>query len=156
MAGTVTLMCGPAGAGKTRYARALEQQGALRLSFDAEHWRRGYREPHPPPAVIKEVERDLWQQLMDALPHRDVVLDYAFSTRAMRDDYRGRLAALGARTVLVHVTAPPAVLAERVARRRGAHADDVALSPETLARYMAGFEVPTADEDPVVVDTGRL
>ena len=37
----VTLLCGPAGAGKTTYARKLERRGAVRLSMDEAVWRDG-------------------------------------------------------------------------------------------------------------------
>ncbi|HEX6151872.1 AAA family ATPase [Nocardioides sp.] len=37
----VVFMCGPSGAGKSTYARRLESEGMVRLSFDMEMWRRG-------------------------------------------------------------------------------------------------------------------
>lgn len=37
----VVFLCGPAGSGKSTYARRLERAGMVRLSFDVELWRRG-------------------------------------------------------------------------------------------------------------------
>ena len=51
-------MCGPAGAGKSTYARRLERDGIVRLSFDAEAWKRrmrtDYRRLLAPTGVIPE------------------------------------------------------------------------------------------------------
>jgi len=52
----VIFMCGPAGAGKTTYARELERAGMIRLSFDAEMWQRGISAAHPPAADREQVE----------------------------------------------------------------------------------------------------
>ncbi|WP_151525446.1 AAA family ATPase [Serinicoccus kebangsaanensis] len=154
MVGTVILMCGPAGAGKTTYARRLEAQGATRLSYDEEYWRRGFRGVHPVPRQLAtEVQHDLDARLAEAVGQGDVVLDYAFSTRAVRDEYRALAASLGAPTRLIFVTAPMEVLEARVRARTGAHADDARLDPDVLRGYVEGFEAPTADEHPEVVST---
>lgn len=155
MATTVTLMCGPAGSGKTRYARQLEAAGATRLSFDSELWRRGFRGQHPAPEELtQQVDSCLRDRLVEAVLIGDVVLDYSFSTRAMREDYRRLIASLGARSVLVYMSAPLAVLQRRVAERRGEHADDVRLDPGVVDSFATGFEVPTSDEHPLVIETG--
>lgn len=157
MPGTVTLMCGPAGAGKTTLARELERAGAVRLSYDEEYWARGYRGTHPVPAALaQQVKVDLDRRLAELLAagSTDVVLDYSFSTRAMRDEYRALAAELGATVRLIYLTAPVEVLVQRVAVRSGAHPDDAQLEPETVRAYAAGFEVPTPDEQPEVVQTG--
>lgn len=154
---TVILLCGAAGSGKTRYARALEDAGARRLSYDEEYWARGYRGPHPVPAPrAQEVKDDLDRQLEEVLGDgsSDVVLDYSFSTRAMREEYRAIAARFGASTRLVHLTAPVEVLLARVAARNGSHANDAVLAPEVVRAYAAGFEVPGPDEEPEIVRTG--
>lgn len=88
----VVFMCGPAGSGKSTYPRAFETQGLVRLSFDEEAWRRGFRvqplsnDPH------EEIERDLRARLIELVrAGADVVLDFSFWSRAMRDEYRGLL-----------------------------------------------------------------
>ena len=153
----MVLLCGPAGSGKSTYARALERAGAVRLSYDQEYWDRGYRGPHPVPhELAREVKEALDRRLEDALHAAtpEIVLDYSFSTRAMREEYRATAARFGAATRLVHVTAPVEVLVQRVAARSGAHADDAVLAEATVRAYAEGFEAPGPDEEHEVVRTG--
>ncbi len=89
-------MCGPAGSGKTTWARRLETAGMTRLSFDVEMWRRGITTVPLPPEVRAEIETDLRARLLQLVGDgADVVLDFSFWSRAMRDDYRRLLAPLG-------------------------------------------------------------
>lgn len=89
-------MCGPAGSGKTTWARRLETAGTTRLSFDVEMWRRGITTVPLPPEVRAEIETDLRARLLPLVGDgADVVLDFSFWSRAMRDDYRRLLAPLG-------------------------------------------------------------
>jgi len=53
----VIFMCGPSGSGKSTYARRFEEDGMVRLSFDAEMWRRmreEYRALLEPAGVVPE------------------------------------------------------------------------------------------------------
>lgn len=153
--GTIILMCGPAGAGKTTIARELERDGATRLSYDEEFWRRGYRGKHPVPRDLAlQVQTDLDRRLTDAVQQGDVVLDYSFSTRAMRDDYRARADQLGAPTRLIYVTAPLEVLLRRIAAREGRHPNDAQLDATTVESFVSTFEPPTPDEGAEVIRTG--
>src|SRR5690348_674059 len=82
----VVLVCGPAGSGKSTYARRLARHGYVLLSFDEEAWRRGHRD-HPLPAgVAGEVHAALSTRLTelvaDGVP---VVVDSSFWSRASRD-----------------------------------------------------------------------
>ncbi|WP_264030479.1 AAA family ATPase [Cellulosimicrobium sp. SH8] len=152
----VVLVCGPAGSGKSTYARSLARNGYVLLSFDAEAWRRGHRD-HPLPAdVADEVHAALSTRLTalvaDGVP---VVVDTSFWSRASRDRYRELLAPLGVRPVVHHVRTPRAVLLARLARRRGTGPDDVLVPEDLAAAYLDGFEEPTPQEGPLrVVDGG--
>lgn len=87
----VIFMCGPSGAGKSTYARRLESEGMVRLSFDTEMWRRGISEVPLPRDLRDEIERHLREQLLELVAAgRDVVLDFSFwSRRRARDDLPG-------------------------------------------------------------------
>ena len=152
----VTLLCGPAGAGKTTHARGLERLGALRLSMDEAVWHDGWRDHEPPIERLHELHRGLQQQLIAAVRSgRDVVVDLSLASLAVRDEWRTVAAAAGADVHLVVLTAPLEVLQRRVAARSGkGHANAVRLSPQQLRDYLAGFDWPDDDERPTVIDTG--
>lgn len=152
----VTLLCGPAGAGKTTFARELERDGAVRLSMDRAQWEDGWRGVEAPAARLTQLHDGLKQQLREQLAAgTDVVVDLSLATREIRDEWRALAQDAGARTRLVLLTAPLPVLSERVRSRAGQHdADAVLLDEAVLTRYVEGFEWPTPDEEADVVVTG--
>ncbi|OLT01034.1 aminoglycoside phosphotransferase [Pseudonocardia sp. CNS-004] len=143
-------MCGPAGSGKSTYARRLEREGMVRLSFDAEAWDRGI-------AVVSdeiraEIEVDLRARLLALVAAgRDVVLDFSFWSRRMRADYRRLLEPIGVVPETVYLATDRETVLARVRARCGSHPDDVVLAEELAARYFDHFEVPSADEGPLTV-----
>lgn len=150
----VVLMCGPAGSGKTTYARSLERVGFVRLSIDEEAWAQGHRRQPLPAKVAVDIEAELRSRLMGLVhARRDVVLDFSFWSRAKREEYRALLAPLGVRTQTVYLATGRNTVLERVIARRGAHADDVVLDEATAAFYFDHFETPTVDEGPLTVVT---
>jgi predicted kinase len=145
-------MCGPAGSGKSTYARQLESQGIVRLSFDVEIWRRGIATVPLPERVRAEIETALRTRLLQLVAEgKDVVLDFSFWSRQMREEYRSLLrpASLVPETVYLDTDRETAL--ERVRARRGSHPDDFVLSEELAAQYFDHFEPPTADEGPLTV-----
>lgn len=148
----VVLVCGPAGAGKTTHAQALERSGYVRLSFDEEAWERGYRVHPLSDAAAAEVHAVLTERLVGLIGEgRDVVVDTSFWSRASRDRYRALVEPLGVTAVVHYLDVPPDLVRARLSRRtdRGPH--DVAVPPERARAYLAGFEVPAVDEGPLVV-----
>jgi predicted kinase len=107
-------MCGPAGSGNSTYARRLEQQGMVRLSFDGEAWERLL-------ALVAE--------------GADVVLDFSFWSRRMREDYRRLLAPTGVVPETIFLATDRESVLERVRARRLSHPDDNLLDEELAARY---------------------
>ncbi|GMA30082.1 AAA family ATPase [Litorihabitans aurantiacus] len=147
---SVVMMCGPSGSGKSTFARTLERDGAVRLSFDVALHERGLTPLTTPPDVMAEVDADLRTRLADLVAGgRDVVLDLTFSTRAMRAEWRALIRTTGVEPVTVYLEVPRPELERRLARRGGAGADDVALTPEQIREHLDTFEPPTADEGPL-------
>ncbi|MFT4215751.1 MAG: ATP-binding protein [Micropruina sp.] len=151
----VTLLCGPAGAGKTTYARELERRGAVRLSMDEAVWADGWRHRQPPQQRLDELYAALQSELARALADgADVVVDLSLASRAVRDEWRRLSADAGADCELLVVTAPFDVLWRRVQQRNDeGHANAVRLTEAELRRYLGGFDWPGPDEDARVIDT---
>ncbi|TCI98764.1 ATP-binding protein [Aeromicrobium sp. IC_218] len=144
-------MCGPSGSGKSTYARGLEAGGMVRLSFDHETWRRGLTAPLSVEAAT-EIEAVLRARLLELVRSgTDVVLDFSFSTRALRDDYRALLAPLGVLPETVYLATDRDTALARLRSRRGQGGDDLVLDADVAARHFDTFEVPTPDEGPLRV-----
>jgi predicted kinase len=152
----VIFMCGPAGSGKSTIARELESTGFARLSFDEEAWRRGIRTQPLETATRQQIEESLRQQLLELVSAgTDVVLDYSFWSRRMRDEYRAILRALGIEPETFYLATPRAVVLARVRARNGDAANDVRLSEAQAAAYFDNFEAPHFEEGPLRVFDGR-
>lgn len=148
----VVFMCGPSGSGKSTYARRLESEGFVRLSFDAEMWRRGISTVPLPPEVRDEIEADLRARLLELVAAgRDVVLDFSFWSRLMRDDYRRLLEPTGAVPETIYLATDRDTVLARMRTRRGSHPDDYVLPDGLAAQHFDHFEPPTADEGPLKI-----
>lgn len=146
-------MCGPAGSGKSTVARQLaERHGMMRLSFDTEAWDRGFREAPLAPAAHREIEDDLRLRLLELIAQdRDVVLDYAFWSRQIRDQYRALLSPLGVEVETIYLATPRNVVIDRMALRGERDPDDLSLPDELVKEYFDHFEAPTPEEGPLTV-----
>lgn len=148
----VVFMCGPSGAGKTTYAKALENGGMTRLSFDVEMWRRGITRAVLSPEERAEIEAALKERLLALLAEgRDVVLDFSLWSREMREEWRRLLRPAGIVPETVYLATDRDTVLERNRQRRGSHSDDYVLDESTVARYFDHFEAPTPDEGPLTV-----
>jgi predicted kinase len=82
--------------GKSTVARQYEQQGMIRLSFDQEAWSRGITTMPLPQDAHRDIEHALRARLVNlARAGSDVVLDFSFWSRSMRDEYRELLRPFG-------------------------------------------------------------
>ncbi len=148
-------MCGPAGSGKSTVARRYERQGMTRLSFDQEAWSRGITTMPLPPQARRDIEHALRARLLDLVrAGSDVVLDFSFWSRGMRDEYRELLRPLGVVPETVYLATDRATVLQRVSARAARDGDDFTLSAELAAFYFDHFEVPTAAEGPLTVIDG--
>lgn len=148
----VVFMCGPSGSGKSTYARALEQEGLVRLSFDAVMWQRGTSTVPLPQELRDEIEEELRARVLELVAAgRDVVLDFSFWSRHMRDDYRRLLEPTSVVPDIIYLATDRQTVLDRVRARRGDHADDFVLTDELAAEHFDHFEPPTAEEGPLTV-----
>jgi len=148
---TLHLMCGLPGSGKTTLAGRIERESdALRLSPD-EWIVRLFGSQLTPPTLDwcrDPVEALQWSVAERALTlGTNVVLDFGFWTRAERDDFRARAAALGARSELHFLDVPRRVLSKRLAARN-AQLPPYAfpVTEAQLDSWWSVFEPPTPDE----------
>lgn len=145
-------MCGPSGSGKSTYARRLEDAGMVRLSFDVELWHRGISEVPPPAEVRAEIEAELRERLLTLVAAgTDVVLDFSFWSRRMREDYRALLAPTGVVPETVYLATDRTTILARMRARQGSHPDDFVLDEALVEQYIDHFEPPTPDEGPLTV-----
>ena len=152
--GRVALMCGPAGSGKSTHAVALAAQGWHVLAFDELAWQGGYRTHPLPEEAAQAVHAEILHAVRSLVPRGiDVVVDTSFWSRDSRQRYRDELASLGVVPVVHYLATPREVALQRVAQRDGSASNQVQLTPEVAAAYFDGFQIPTADEGPLVVIT---
>jgi predicted kinase len=150
--GRVIFMCGPAGSGKSTVARQHEQQGMVRLSFDQEAWSRGITTMPLPEGVRRDIEHVLRARLADLVrAGSDVILDFSFWSRRMRDEYREFLRPFGVVPETVYLATDRTTVLRRIAARAARGGDDFKISTELAAFYFDHFEVPTAAEEPLTV-----
>jgi predicted kinase len=150
--GRVIFMCGPAGSGKSTVARRYEQLGMVRLSFDQEAWSRGITTMPLPQDVHSDIEYGLRARLADLVrAGSDVVLDFSFWSRRMRDEYREFLRPFGVVPETVYLATDRATVLRRVGARAARGGDDFTIGTELAAFYFDHFEVPTAAEGPLTV-----
>lgn len=154
------MLCGLPGAGKTTYSLALESAHYCRLSIDEQIWSSEgrYGLDYPPEqyaAASERADRLLRRRLRQVAAHRDVVVDYGFLSRRIRDEYKELIAAAGAAWALVYLQAEFDLLCRRLDKRRGRFDANAAftIDAERLADYRARFEPPSGEGEIVVRQT---
>jgi predicted kinase len=148
---TAHLLHGFIGAGKTTYARQLEQSLPA-LRFTRDEWMHALYGANATAADFDErwqvVSVLIWATALRALAlGNDVVLDFGFWTRASRDEARARLVSAGVPWVLHALEADTATLRERVAARNLVLPPDTFFTDtRTFERCYTCFEPLAADE----------
>ena len=148
---TLFLMCGLPGSGKTTLAKRIERErDALRLTPD--EWIAGlYGTQLTPPALDwcrDPVESVQWEVAERALRLGvNVILDFGFWSRAEREEFRARAAALGAGSEVHFLDVPRAELSSRIAARNtDPPPGTFRVTDAQLDAWWKVFEPPTADE----------
>ncbi|MBV9929225.1 MAG: ATP-binding protein [Acidobacteria bacterium] len=148
---TLLLMCGLPGSGKTTLARRLERErDALRLTPD-EWIARLFGQSLTPPALdwcrdpVESVQWDLAERALRL--GVNVILDFGFWSRAEREEFRARAAALGAGSELHFLDVPRGELSARLAARNAEPPPGTFNVSETqLDAWWKVFEPPAEDE----------
>jgi len=124
----------------------------VRLSFDVEMWNRGIATVPLPPEIRDEIEAELRARLLELVAAgQDVVLDFSFWSRQMRDDYRALLEPTGIVPETIYLATDRETVLSRMRTRRGNHSHDFVLSEELVCEYFDHFEAPTPAEGPLTV-----
>jgi predicted kinase len=154
---TVYVLCGFIGAGKTTFAKKLEEQtGAVRITKDEWLIRLVGNDPTIDGYADFDdrmcgLSRDIAFQL--AGKGIDVILDEGFWAREHRDDMRKRAEDAGAQAVMYFLDTPIETIRERVAQRN-AHPgnDSFTINEELLEGYLAFWQPPGDDEEYVLAN----
>ncbi len=156
---------GLSGSGKSRISGELIETGdAIRLRSDVERKRLYGLAPDDNSAEIytPEAGRRTYQRLLEQASELldagwPVVVDAAFLTRAQREPFLSLARERGIAGVILDITAPEAVLRERVRQRAQRHDDASEADEAVLERQIERREPVTADEADrsVTVDTTR-
>jgi predicted kinase len=144
---TLFLTVGLPGTGKTTAARRIEvEHRALRLTKD--EWVKALYGPENPSSAQSVIEGRLIEIGLRALElGTSVVIDYGLWSRDERSALRQAAADLGARVELRYFELASAEQRRRRDRRQAeAPHTTWPMSDEELARWAAGFDVPTPGE----------
>jgi predicted kinase len=91
----------------------------VRLSFDHQAWSRGITTMPQPEHVRRDIEHLLRARLADLVrAGSDVVLDFSFWSRRMRDEYREFLRPFGVAPETVYLATDRATVLQRIAAAR--------------------------------------
>ncbi len=151
----VYVLCGFIGAGKTTFAKKLEEMtGAVRITKDEWLIRLIGNDPtidgyEDYDHRICELSRDVAFQL--AKKGIDVIIDEGVWAKEQRDKLRRRIEDTGAQAVLYFLDTPIETIRERVAQRNMNPAkDSFTISGELLDGYLKYWQPPGEDEEYVL------
>ena len=148
----VYLICGFIGAGKTTFAKKLEEKtGAVRIVKD--EWSIRLIGNKPTIAGYAEWVRkiiDLSRDIAFYLAEKGiaVIMDEGFWEKETRDEMRRRADAIGAKVVMYYLDTPIETIRERVVgRNNNLTGDSFKITREMLDNYLKDWQAPSEDED---------
>jgi predicted kinase len=151
----VYLICGFIGAGKTTFAKKLEEKtGAVRITKD--EWSIRLIGNDPTIDGYEEWDRKIIGLSRDiafylAEKGIDVIMDEGFWAKEERDELRRKIDAIGAKAVMYYVETPIETIRERVVgRNNNITKESFKISREMLNNYLKYWQPPSDDEDYVL------
>ena len=84
----------------------------------------------------------------------DIVLDYSFWSREMRNEYISLLKKYDIEPKIYYIKTPKEVCMERIRKRNGNHQNDIILTEQTASTYYDHFQPPTDEDGEVIVVEG--
>lgn len=147
------------GAGKTTFAKKLEQEtGAVRFSPD--EWMCVLYGSNPPQSEYAEYERRIevmMQNIAGSLikSGSNIILDFGFWTREGRDKYREFALSIGAEPVLFALNCPIETMRNRIRNRTQEMPDGaVFIDDSAFDKFLAMFEpLDMRQEQATSIDT---
>lgn len=149
---TVYLICGFIGAGKTTFAKKLEEKtGAVRITKDEWSIRligndstiKGYSEWD---SKIIGLSRNFAFYL--AGRGIDVIMDEGFWAKEERNEMKRKVDAIGAKAAMYYVETPIETIRERVlGRNKNLTKESFKISREMFDNYLKYWQPPSEDED---------
>ena len=137
------LVCGLPGAGKTTYAKALENQFHA-VRFAPDEWMSALAMDIYDESSRSRIEQLQWSLCERLLTLRlSVIVEWGTWAQSERDTLRKRARELGAAVELHYLFAPEEVLFQRIRRRA---LEDPPIEREALAHWCKQFEVPSVEE----------
>jgi len=154
---TVHAVCGLPASGKTTLARRLEREHEA-VRFSADEWVLDLYGPEVAVESFVRYRHRVWETIWSVARRLlalgiDVVLDFSFYHRADRDRFRERAVEAGADFRMYYLECPEATCRARLRERNAAlSAHTFRIRDDDFDVLWASFEVPTRDEELVVVD----
>ena len=147
------IICGFLGAGKTTYSKKLAQEtGAMHLNADEycmELFSKDEYEENWEECFLKTLEY-LWEIALELSKiEKSVILDIGFWSKQSRDEAYKKALELGFLPIVHYVYAPDNILKERIAKRKGAIAENNIKNFDEIKKL---FEEPGMGEKYIKID----
>lgn len=156
----VYIICGFIGAGKTTFAKKLEEKtGAVRITKD--EWSINLIGNDPTIEGYAEWDRkiiDLSRDMAFYLAEKgiDVIMDEGFWAKEERDELKRRIDTIGAKAIMYYVDTPIETIRERVVgRNKVSSKESFKISREMLDGYLKYWQPPTKDEDYILASNEK-
>jgi predicted kinase len=157
----IYLICGFIGAGKTTFAKELEEKtGAVRITKD--EWSIRLIGNDPTIDGYEEWDRTICGLSRDVAFYLaekgiDVIIDEGFWTKEQRDEMRRRADAIDAKVVMYYLKTPIETIRDRVLKRtNNPTKDSFKISQEMLGNYLMYWQPPSEDEDYILASEANF